>query len=29
MIIIGTGLYTFLREHRIVMQNRKNAEVTT
>jgi drug/metabolite transporter (DMT)-like permease len=28
MIIIGTGLYTFLREHRIVMQNRKNAEVT-
>ncbi|MFT4608438.1 MAG: drug/metabolite transporter (DMT)-like permease [Chitinophagales bacterium] len=28
-IIIGTGLYTFLREHRIVIENRKSAEVTS
>ena len=29
VIIIGTGLYTFLREHRIAMENRKSDEVTS
>ena len=28
-IIIGTGLYTFLREHQIIMAARKNGQVTS